>query len=116
MAVLTQADIRQRVAKHLKIIASGQGLRATDGETIDNALVDVLASLKRGSFVQYDITAIPDYAAIPLVLLVGALAAHGVNAANPNDYAVLAKGAEPEIRRLEYEHDEEERGEPELYI
>ncbi len=116
MSTLSQADIRQRVSEALKIVAVGQGIRPADGETIDNAFADVLAHLKQDESVDWDINQIPQYAAIPLTLLVAAASAEGCCAVNPDRHKQNAIGAESKLRALAFERDKDPYCENEPYI
>lgn len=81
MATITKVQLRERVARHLRIYAKDMPLDAADAENIDRAIDDARAELQEKGLCWWAETAIPQSVAFAITLVVAAQACIGVGKA-----------------------------------
>ena len=77
---LERADIVERVAERLKIVAEGCGVSSADRVTIERAIDDAYAAVKTDLRLDWTLDAIPAENSMGLQILSAALSASGTNA------------------------------------
>lgn len=93
MTDLTTANLRERVAEHLTIMASDIPLDADDAARIDRSIVDVTTHERENGLVWWADNAIPAAAALPFTLMVAAVACAKVGKAGQGFEAGYETGA-----------------------
>lgn len=98
----TPAQIRNKAARKLGILARGQTLKSDISQDLDNAYNEVFAELRAADVVSWSATAsVPDEVVGPIVALVALsrVDEYGVSNDRLQRIASSALNAEPRIRR-----------------
>lgn len=66
MATLTKAQLATLVLKHLNVLAAGESANAADAEDVATAIDAVHAELRKEGLVPFALTAVPEWAQLPL--------------------------------------------------
>jgi hypothetical protein len=101
MATITKAELRDRVLRHLKVLAAGESATAEDAGAVESAIDDVYEELGELGHAYWSADTIPQACARPLMRIVAAdVAADFVTQGEADDYEVKRAPAMSELRAI----------------